>query len=148
MKNLFLFTLITFFAIAKQSVMAQASKKTAQLVVLDKSINKIKIDVPSNQIEILHIKGSRINIETTVRLSSGSLAQLEYMTKSGRYDLDVATNKATSTLSLSPNYNNKVIIVRGEEIKETVTYTIYVPDHVLFVETSDGEQIDGLSSNE
>lgn len=146
MKNLIQIFVLTILFVSATQAVAQASKKTAQLLVLDKSITKIKIDVPSSQVEILHTKGSRVSIETTVRISSGSLPQLEYMVKSGRYDLRATTNKAEATMLLSPNQNNRVIIVKGTEIKEDVKYTIHVPDHVLFVETQDGEQIDGLSS--
>jgi hypothetical protein len=145
MKNLIpLLTLL--FLVCTTQLLGQASKKTAQLLVLDKAITKIKIDVPSDQVEILHTKGSRISIETTIKISAGSLPQLDYMVKSGRYDLAPTSKITEATMLLATNKNNKVIVVKGEEIKETIHYTIHVPDHVLFVETQDGEQIEGLSS--
>ncbi len=125
---------------------AQTSKKTSQMLNVSKAISKLKIDVHSDKVEIFHTKSSRITIETTVKISAGSIRLLAYMDKLGRYKLSLSSNNSDGVITLSPNKNNKVIMVKGVKVKENINYRIYVPTNILFVQTLDSEQMKNLSA--
>ena len=131
-----LFFLLFFFA----ELHGQASHKTAQIVIVPVGTNKIKINVPSSQLEIVKTKGTRISIEIAVRLNSGSLPLLEYLAKQGRYQMKVQEDELTRILTLSPTTNKNLLIIKGKECEETIIYRMHIPEYVKEIETLNSKE--------
>lgn len=123
---------------------AQASKNIHQLFMMKETIEKLNINLPSSDIQIKKVKSSRIRIEVTIKIGSSNLNLLEYMIEKGRYDLVQETNILETELTIKIKKNNNIIIIKGEECKEELSYTVYVPESIEAVNTTDlitGEQI-------
>jgi hypothetical protein len=133
-------TPLLFFLYFFAEAHGQASNKTAQIAILPAGITKVRINAPSNRVEVFKTKGTRISIETAVRINEGTLPLLEYLVKSGRYEMDVLVDGQINILTLSPPKNNNVILVKGEECEEVVTYKIHLPETVMYVETLNTSQ--------
>jgi hypothetical protein len=123
------------FLFISSSIYAQTSQKGSQIHTLPSGVTKIHIDVPSNRVEILKTKGNRISIETNVRLALGSLSLLEYLIKNGRYELTAFHDSELYELTLSTKENQKELLIKGQQCSEIVTYKIYVPESVEFIQT-------------
>ena len=106
-----------------------------QIMTLPKGVVELHIQVDKSQVEIIKTKGSRISIETNVKISQGSLPLLKYLMDNGRYDLTARENNQLSTFTISPPKNKKVLLVKGEECEEAVYYKIHVPESIAFVKT-------------
>jgi len=133
---------LLFFLCFFAEVRGQASNKTAQIAILPTGITKVRINAPSNRIEIFKTKGTRISIETAVRINAGTLPLLDYLVKSGRYELDVLVDGQANILTLSPPKSNNVLLVKGEECAEVITYKIHIPETVQYIETLNTNQGD------
>lgn len=118
----------------------QASTTVPQIATIPKGIVKIRIHAPSSRVKILKTKGSRMSIETSIRINEGSLPLLDYLAKEGRYKMDVLVDAQNNLLTLMPPKNQKVLLVKGEECEEVVTYKIHIPETVNFVETLNTEE--------
>lgn len=136
LKRIPLLFFLCFFAEAY----GQASNKTAQIATLPLGTTKIRINIPSNQIEIVKTKGTRISIETAIRINVGTLPLLDYLVKNGRYQINVHINEQISMLTLSPPKNNNVLIIKGKECGEVITYKIHIPEMITLVETLNTSQ--------
>ena len=112
----------------------QASLKFNQTFSAN-AAQKVNMDVDSKDIEIKTIKGSRVIVETAITISSNNNKLLEFMAKEGRYDLDSAFDDQKHELLLSAKKRKNLIRVKGEELKEKVKYTNYVPEFAKFVNT-------------
>jgi len=135
------------FLFLSTSIYAQTSQKVPQIHTLPSGVAKIHIDVPSNRVEILKTKGNRISIETNVRLALGSLPLLEYLIKNGRYELTALADNELHELTLSPKKNQKVLLIKGQQCSEIVTYKIHIPESVEFVQTLGSSQDDFVASH-
>jgi hypothetical protein len=114
---------------------AQASQKMPQIMTLPKGVIELHIQVSKDQVEIVKTKGSRISVETKVKINQGSLPLLKYLMDNGRYDLEAHSDVHLNTLTISPPNNKKVILVKGAECEETIMYKIHVPESVEFIKT-------------
>lgn len=121
-------------------ICGQASNKTPQIATLPAGMVKVRINAPSNRVEIFKTKGTRISIETSIRMNAGTLPLLNYLIKSGRYELDVLADAQKNLLTLSPKKDQKVLLVKGSECQEFITYKIHIPESVRHVETLDADQ--------
>jgi len=144
LKNLLPIVCLFFFV---TTLSAQATKNSSQMHTVDKSIKKLVLNVSSEDIEIQQTKGSRINIETTIELSTGNVNLLNYLEKSGRYDMEMIANHSEGTVELVPNKSKKVIVIKGAKIKESVKYKIFVPENIVYVETLDGNLSESFTLN-
>ncbi|MCP4438020.1 MAG: hypothetical protein GY810_03675 [Aureispira sp.] len=109
---------------------AQASKNIHQLFTMKESIEKLNINVPSSNIQIKKVKSSRIRVEITVKLETPNLNMLEFLIDKGRYELVQETNNLETELSISSKKNNNVIIIKGKECKEELSYIVYIPESI------------------
>ncbi len=135
--KIFVPLLLLFFA---TSLSAQANKTASQIHIPPAGIVKIYLDIPSNRVEILKTKSTRISIETNIRLGLGSLPLLDYLEENGRYELTATVGPQTNSLTLSPRKDQKVLLVKGQECPEVVSYKIHIPEFVEFVQTLDASQ--------
>jgi hypothetical protein len=106
---------------------AQAVGKT-----LTKSFNpdgksSIVLELPGNT-DIKTWDTPTIKIEFNVGLASGNSAMLNELANVGRYNL-VAKANAESILVQMPNMQ-KQVRVKGEVLKEVLTFTAYVPKNM------------------
>jgi hypothetical protein len=106
---------------------AQANLKFNQTFSSMNAVN-VDLDVKSNDIIIKTIKGSRIVIEMLINISSPNMNLLEFIAEGGRYDLKKSFNDETQTLILSAKKHTDIITIKGKEIKEEVSYVIYLPE--------------------
>jgi len=125
------FVLVAFLAITQVSF-GQASLKFNQTFSAN-AAQKVNMDVPSKNIKIKTIKGSRVIVETAITISSNNNKLLEFMAKEGRYNLDQSFDDQTHELTLKAKKRKNLIRVKGKELKEKVEYTIYVPTFTKFV---------------
>ncbi|BDS13670.1 hypothetical protein [Aureispira anguillae] len=126
---------LVFFIFFVSKASGQASNKIPQISTLPKGIVKVRVNAPSNRVQIFKTKGTRISIETSIRINAGSLPLLDYLAKNGRYELNSTVDLQTNTLTLTPKKNQKTLLVKGEECQEVITYKIHIPESVKFVET-------------
>lgn len=87
----------------------------------------IIVDIKGDEVEIKETKGTRILVETLVKLSLPNEALLNFVIESGRYELIKKYNASTRVLSLESKKNRNIIIVKGDECVENIIYKIYIP---------------------
>lgn len=126
------FLTLAIFLFSVVSGFSQATYKYNQTFA---SMNAVKIstDLDSDNIQIKTIKGSRIVVETLVKISSNNDRLLNFIVEGGRYNLDKRFNDETNELTLISKKNKDIITIKGEEISEEFTYVIYIPESTEFV---------------
>lgn len=135
--NIIILALVLFVSTA---VIGQTSQKIAQIHTMPNETKAIFLEMSKNQVEIVRVKGTRISVEAVVRMSAGTAPLLDYLVKSGRYELK-ATIDAIGSLTLSPQKNKNPLMIKGEECQEVITYVIHIPETVDYVETLDSKNV-------
>lgn len=131
MKTL-LFTIFSICLLATTSF-AQVSRTTSQTVSAG-TASTVNLDLNGSDVEIVETKGSRIVIESSISLSPmDNTKLLEFVIKSGRYELESKFDNTTQTLTIKRKKNTDVLIIKGQECKETIKYKILIPTSVKFV---------------
>ncbi|MBL4648698.1 MAG: hypothetical protein JKY03_03130 [Aureispira sp.] len=102
------------------------SKKAYQTIIANNT-DLIKINIEGAAVELKETKGSRILVETVIRLSVPNGALLDFVISNGRYELIKTEDQSKRELLLEAKKNKNVILVKGKTCTEIVTYTIYVP---------------------
>lgn len=129
LKNL---TLITIFLLAGiANSFAQASLTFNQTFSTLKATN-LELKLNSQNIKIKNTKGSRIIVEASVQISSSNYNLLEFMQNTGRYELEQQMDADRKVLILSTKRLKNVVVIKGEEIRETISYTVYVPNTIKY----------------
>ncbi len=100
---------------------------------------QLQLAMDTEDIQIRSTKGSRIIVETVVKISSSNGNLLEFMQNTGRYELEQHLDADQKLLLLSAKRLKNVVVVKGEEIQETLSYTIYLPSSIKIV----AEQLQG-----
>ncbi|CAA6799548.1 MAG: Unknown protein [uncultured Aureispira sp.] len=114
--------------------LGQVSKKTYQ-TILANNVDLVKIHIEGANVEVKETKGSRILVETVIRLSVPNEALLNFVIKNGRYTLVQTQDESRRELLLEVKKDKNVILVKGEACTEQVTYTIYVPSFIKALKT-------------
>ena len=129
----------TFFTIFFSAFcfLAQAQvARTATQTILATNVATINLSLNSENIEIIETKGSRIIIETKIALEGvTNLTLLDFVISSGRYELINKLDQTNQSISVSRKKNKNSLIVKGEEVKENLSYKILVPETIKFVNT-------------
>ena len=115
-----------FFTFSLCCCIGQISKITYQ-TIMTQDAETIIIDIKGDEVEIKETKGTRILVETLVKLSLPNEALLNFVIESGRYQLIKKYNSSTRELSLKSKKNRNIIIVKGNECQEEIKYKIYIP---------------------
>ena len=130
MKQLkFLIPLLVLFV--NTSLFGQLSKTISQAIDI-KGFEKIHFDLDSKEIVFKETKGSRILVQTKVTLSIPNENLLNFVTGNGRYDLISETDPNNSILNISSKKDKNTIILKGEECKEKIEYSFYIPSNVTY----------------
>jgi hypothetical protein len=106
--------------------LGQVSKKTYQTIIANDT-EVIRVDVDDATLELKETKGTRILVETAIKLSVPNEALLDFVIGNGRYKLSQTADKSSRELLLQVKKDKNVILVKGKACAESVTYTIYVP---------------------
>ncbi len=123
MKRIILLT-VYLALIGGVGAFAQTSSKTFSKSFNAEGIDKIKFNLPGT-VDLKIWNQPTVRIEIHVALPSGSASTLEQLAKVGRYDLkgDVTANLLTIS---APNMQ-RAIKLKGEEVRETVGYVVFLP---------------------
>lgn len=133
--NLKFYIFLFFCLVFSHAASAQVTKTLHQTFTLD-GAEKINVNVVGKTVEIKETKGTRILVETKVTISLPNPRLLDFVANSGRYDLVKTLDAGTRELTLGSKKSNDVIVVKGEECKETLEYKIYLPSTVKFANNS------------
>lgn len=114
---------------------AQASE-VAHETILAQGIEQVKFDLNTKNIEVKRTKGSRIIVESSIKISIPNPTLLKYLVKSGRYQLETSIDAATGTMTISRKKNTNVLIVKGKECQEEFKYTVFLPENIQFANSS------------
>jgi len=94
----------------------------------------ISIQVNSPNLKVKYIQGTRILVETKINLSTNNSTLLDFITQKGRYDLIKELDPQTKCLKLVPKNKQDIIVIKGKELQENISYTIYIPKEMAFVD--------------
>ncbi|WP_264790290.1 hypothetical protein [Aureispira anguillae] len=131
------FFIIVFFAFVFSSNLSAQATASANETITVSNISTINLDLDSDNIEIKETKGSRVIIESHITLETiNNTTLLEFLVNSGRYALKNEADASTQTLTITRKKVSNVLLIKGEECKETVRYVVLVPASVKFVNTS------------
>ena len=112
---------------------AQVSTFLNQSFKVD-AAHSISIQINSPNLKVKYIQGTRILVETKVSLSIDNSALLHFITQKGRYDLIKELDTNTKCIKLVPKNKQNLILIKGEELQENVSYTIYIPQTMAFID--------------
>ncbi|MCH2043738.1 MAG: hypothetical protein MK212_06310 [Saprospiraceae bacterium] len=96
------------------------------------NIQHLNLDVDGN-VNIKSTKGSRILVEVNIKIGVPNKNLLDYLIKSGRYDLVVERKENLGEMVVSSKKTNNILMVKGKECKEELEYTIFVPEQIQLV---------------
>ncbi|BDS15193.1 hypothetical protein [Aureispira anguillae] len=91
----------------------------------------IYIKLNTSNIEVHHMKGTRVMVTGKVRLGIPNVFFLEVLIKKGRYDLFL-TPDGGSGLRLEDK-SRQPMVLQGEQCQEEISYAIYVPETITSV---------------
>lgn len=103
---------------------AQTTEKTFTKAFNTEGKTRIKLDLPG-AIDLKVWNNPTIRMEITVSLPSGNVSMLDQLSNVGRYNL-TAQAKDETLIITAPNLA-KVVRIKGEELRENVSYIIFVP---------------------
>ncbi|MCH2042815.1 MAG: hypothetical protein MK212_01640 [Saprospiraceae bacterium] len=105
-------------------------------------------DIAAEDVLIRKTQGSRIVVETTIKLTGANERLLQYLADNGRYELNYSFDVTDNAIILSPKKNNNVIVIKGKECSENLSYIIFVPSSIELVVVGETEtSTAGLSMN-
>jgi len=131
-KKLLFISSLSFFL--SHYCLGQVTKKAYQ-TILANNTDLVKIHIEGSNVEIKETKGSRILIETRIRLSVPNEALLSFVIENGRYKLVQTKDEPRRELLLEEKKDKNVILVKGEACIERISYTIYVPSFIKTTKT-------------
>lgn len=106
------------------SAFAQTTEKTFTKAFNTEGKTRIKLDLPGT-IDLKVWNNPTIRMEIIVSLPSGNVSMLDQLANVGRYNLTAQTTDEALVIT-APNLA-KVVRIKGEELKENVSYIIFVP---------------------
>jgi hypothetical protein len=118
---------------------SQTTKTIHQTFTLDDA-NNVDINVVGKNIEIRETKGSRVLVEITIQISEPNERLLDFLINSGRYNLDKNLDLTQGKLKIASKRTNNVVMVKGKECYEQLSYIFYVPVAIKYVNNSTTEE--------
>jgi len=111
---------------------AQVSTTLNQSFKIDMA-ESVSIQVNSPNLKVKYIQGSRILVETKISLSIDNSILLDLIVQKGRYDLIKKLDMNTKSIKLIPKNNHSLIVIKGKELEEQISYTIYIPKEMTYI---------------
>ncbi len=118
------FASLVFLLTFAFSAFAQTTEKTFTKSFNTEGKSRIKFDLPGT-IDLKIWNSPSVRLEIIVNLPSGNASMLDQLGNVGRYNLVALAGDDLLTIT-APNLH-KVVRVKGEVLKETVNYVIFVP---------------------
>lgn len=135
LKQFILSCLILLAAYPTVMAQGQVSQSLNQILTYEQDINNppssIYIKLNTSNVDVQYIKGSRVMVTGKVQLGIPNLFFLEVLIKKGRYTLFLSPDGG-SGLRLEDK-SRQPMILQGEECRENVRYTIYIPQTITSV---------------
>ena len=116
--GLFLLSTLAFSQAAEKTLVKAFNLQGNQTVVLD---------LPGN-VEVQEWNNTIMRIQMTISIENGSNSMLKSLITAGRFNLKSEV-KDQEYFVYSPGMHKKVT-VSGQELKEKILYTVFVPQHV------------------
>jgi hypothetical protein len=126
-----LFLLLTFAL----SVFAQTAQKTFSKSFNTDGAGLVRLHVPG-PVDLKVWNQPYVRVEVSVRLPSGNMSLLNELAGAGRYNLTAQTQGGALSID-APNLQ-KVIRIKGEELREDVRFTVFVPKDMEIVMPNPG----------
>lgn len=127
-----LFIGILFLGFSQLGKAQQVSKGLHQILVTEESEpTSVYIKIGSPNVEVKKTAGTRIRVSGKVKISIPNLYFLEHLVKQGRYTLSM-TPSGDGGLRIEDK-SKTPIVLRGEECREDIYFTIYVPNSIKTV---------------
>lgn len=131
----YLFSTFMLFLLVVGQSWSQVSQTLHDVYTLDAGINQLILDVGDGNIEVRNTAASRISVETVVRVNGLSNDRmLSFLVEQGRYTLVAEKDLTKGTIRISNNKNRNVLMVKGQQCTEDLTYVVYVPNSIKTVE--------------
>ncbi|MCS7037279.1 MAG: hypothetical protein RMJ33_11685 [Saprospiraceae bacterium] len=123
----YILSLFVSLALVASPALAQTPGKIFSKSFNADGVSKIKFELPG-AVDLKIWNHPTIRIEIVVVMPAGNESMLDQLAKVGRYDLKSDLNADVLTIS-APNLH-RVVKVKGEELRETVTYVVFMPKDI------------------
>ncbi len=127
MKTLRLYTLILLATMIANTTFAQTNERTLVKSFNLKGKQVVVMDVDGN-VEVKEWKGDIMRIQMAIELTNGSNSMLKSLIQARRYSL-VSVIEGEE-LKINMPSMEKQVKVRGKELNEKITYTVFAPADV------------------
>jgi len=127
----FVLTLLAFVA-AYAFCSAQMHKQTVHRTFVVENITQVRLQLTGN-VEIRETKGSRVLVEITAAAAVPNEAMMNFLVENGRYEVASDVDATAGTLTLTTQKPKNVLMVKGQECKEEISYVVYLPASIKFV---------------
>lgn len=84
------------------------------------------------QVNITKQVSANIQIMTSVKSSMGKKGTLEYLKKTGRYQLEVYSPPQEQVAVLKARRKAMDVFINGRPMKEVISYTIHLPENMTY----------------
>lgn len=118
-----IYTLFTLLYLALP-IFSQSAQKTFSKSFNADDAGRIRLEVPGN-VDLKVWNNPTIRVEISVHLPSGNTSLLNELANVGRYNLTAALKDGVLSID-APNLQ-KVIRIKGEELREDVRFTVFIP---------------------
>lgn len=133
-------SLALLMALALSAAAQSTAAKTFNKSFNTESKSTIRLDLPG-EVDLKIWNNPNIRIEISISLPSGNPAMLNELANVGRYNL--VSKPVEDVLVIQAPNMQKQIRVKGEELRETLSFVVYVPKD-LKVQVTNTEQLAGV----
>ena len=133
-------SLALLMALALSASAQSTAAKTFNKSFNTESKSTIRLDLPG-EVDLKIWNNPNIRIEISISLPSGNPAMLNELANVGRYNL--VSKPVEDVLVIQAPNMQKQIRVKGEELRETLSFVVYVPKD-LKVQVTNAEQLAGV----
>lgn len=125
---LWFFALLFLLVAAMPAARAQGGmvkRGSHQAILVPEGAALVRLEIDPELVEIRSTRSHRVIVESTISMS-GSMALLDYAISVGRYEMEASLEG--NVLVVRPKPFKQDIIIRGEVIRESVRYVVYIPE--------------------
>ncbi|MEI6410629.1 MAG: hypothetical protein WCR52_14660 [Bacteroidota bacterium] len=119
-------SLIFLLALSISTVSAQTAAKTFSKSFNAQGKGLLRLDLPG-AVDVKTWDSPTIRFEINVSLASGNTSMLNELANVGRYNLTAKSLVGEDVMIVNAPNLLKQVKIKGEILKEFVTYTVYVP---------------------
>lgn len=131
-------SLALLMALALNATAQSAAAKTFNKSFNTESKSTIRLDLPG-EVDLKVWNNPSIRIEISVSIPSGSPAMLNELANVGRYNL--VSKPVEDVLVIQAPNMQKQIRVKGEELRETLSFIVFVPKDLKVQVTGASDQL-------